>query len=211
MLLPALSKARAVAKAISCTNNLKQIGTTTTFYANDNNGTLPYLFNWGTAGYPATQYWWKYSGGIGSYFPTPVKDDSSAPNAPSSVGEVFQGWFCPAHYSDVLSHSSPPVVGYCVNTHISWCKYIKMTQLKSPSSLVGLYCRWDKLRADKPLGNYFASPWYGDTDWRGYHFLSGTRNVHGMGSNFLFLDGHAKLIPPKNSLADYKNAFKWKL
>ena len=211
MLLPALSQARSMAKTISCTNNLKQLGTCVMFYANDNDDTLPYLFNWTTAGYPSTQYWWKYSGGIGSYLPTAVKGDTSAPDAPSNVGDVFQGWFCPAHYGDVLRHSTPPVVGYCVNTNISWCKYVKIGKVKSTSSLAALYCRWDKLWAAHPLGNYFASPWYGDTDWRGYHFLSGSRNVHGVGSNFLFLDGHVKLIPPKNSLADYQNAFDWKL
>jgi prepilin-type N-terminal cleavage/methylation domain-containing protein/prepilin-type processing-associated H-X9-DG protein len=37
MLLPALSKARAYAKVISCTNNLKQIGTAAFMYITDNN------------------------------------------------------------------------------------------------------------------------------------------------------------------------------
>ena len=211
MLLPALSQARSMAKSISCTNNLKQLGTTTVFYSNDNDGTLPFLFNWNTAGFPVTQYWWKHSGGIARYLPSAVRGDTSAPHAPATIGEVYPGWFCAAHYGDVLQHPTPPNVGYCVNTNIAWCKYVKIGQVKSPSSLVGLFCRWDKLWLNKPLGNYFASPYYGNNDWRGYHFLSGSRNVHGFGSNFLFLDGHAKLIPPKNSLVDYQNAFKWKL
>lgn len=41
MLLPALSKARERAKVISCTNKLKQIGTATLMYANDNNDSIP--------------------------------------------------------------------------------------------------------------------------------------------------------------------------
>ncbi len=50
MLLPALSKAREKAKAISCTNNIKQTGTTLFFYANDYNDWLPYSV-WAAQGY----------------------------------------------------------------------------------------------------------------------------------------------------------------
>ena len=41
MLLPALNKARAKARTISCTSNQKQIGTGIAMYCDDNNGTLP--------------------------------------------------------------------------------------------------------------------------------------------------------------------------
>lgn len=41
MLLPALNKARAKARAITCSGNLKQIGTGYIMYTDDNNGRVP--------------------------------------------------------------------------------------------------------------------------------------------------------------------------
>ena len=40
MLLPALNKARQKAKAISCTSNLKQLGSEFALYADGNNGMM---------------------------------------------------------------------------------------------------------------------------------------------------------------------------
>lgn len=45
MLLPALNKARAKAKDISCVSNLKQIGTYMNFYLDDNDGLAPFYHN----------------------------------------------------------------------------------------------------------------------------------------------------------------------
>lgn len=48
MLLPALNKARDRAKLINCTNNMKQMGTATQMYFNDNDG---FVFYRGTGSY----------------------------------------------------------------------------------------------------------------------------------------------------------------
>lgn len=48
MLLPALNKARDKAKAISCTNNLKQLETTELMYCNDNNDWIVPYYDSGT-------------------------------------------------------------------------------------------------------------------------------------------------------------------
>lgn len=53
MLLPALNKAREKAKAISCVNNLKQIGTVVQMYVNDSNGYVPYYVR------GASAYWYE--------------------------------------------------------------------------------------------------------------------------------------------------------
>ncbi len=45
MLLPALGKAKDMAKKISCTNNFKQIGTMLAMYVDDNSGWWPYYQN----------------------------------------------------------------------------------------------------------------------------------------------------------------------
>jgi prepilin-type N-terminal cleavage/methylation domain-containing protein/prepilin-type processing-associated H-X9-DG protein len=42
MLLPALSRARGYARQIACVNNLKQLGTITNMYADDNKSQLPH-------------------------------------------------------------------------------------------------------------------------------------------------------------------------
>ena len=45
LLLPALGKARGMAKRIACTSNLKQIGSMLVMYVDNNNGWWPYLKN----------------------------------------------------------------------------------------------------------------------------------------------------------------------
>ena len=48
MLLPALNKARSKARTISCTSNMKQIGTAITMYAGDFNDMMPSNIGWGS-------------------------------------------------------------------------------------------------------------------------------------------------------------------
>ena len=66
MLLPALSKAREKARAISCVSNLKQIGTKALIYADENNGMLPGTGKSGTSGYANYVWNWGETEGYGT-------------------------------------------------------------------------------------------------------------------------------------------------
>jgi prepilin-type N-terminal cleavage/methylation domain-containing protein/prepilin-type processing-associated H-X9-DG protein len=58
MLLPALSRARAKARQISCMSNLKQLGLGVTMYAGDNDGTFP-MARMGTTSGGSEENTWK--------------------------------------------------------------------------------------------------------------------------------------------------------
>jgi prepilin-type N-terminal cleavage/methylation domain-containing protein/prepilin-type processing-associated H-X9-DG protein len=57
MLLPALNKAREKAKGISCTNNLKALGSGILFYANDFDDIVPFASRNPSTGYPEDPLW----------------------------------------------------------------------------------------------------------------------------------------------------------
>jgi len=87
MLLPALSKARAKARSISCVNILKQILVCEIMYASDNDGGLAACLNTPVA------FNWYNTLGLGSYAPdlfrrsSPKSFTSAVPMCPSCGGE----------------------------------------------------------------------------------------------------------------------------
>lgn len=60
MLLPALNRARTVAKGIKCVSNLKQLGTTVAMYTDDNKETFPIYAQSGYNGLSGGTYWAGY-------------------------------------------------------------------------------------------------------------------------------------------------------
>ncbi len=80
MLLPALKKARDVAKGISCINNLNQFGKAASFYYDDYNSAVGYL----TSG---TNYWYVQ---LGPYLPSKATVKGSFNNG------VEDRYVCPA-------------------------------------------------------------------------------------------------------------------
>ncbi len=91
MLLPALSKAREKADAISCTSNLKQIGLGFNMYAMDYKNWNCYLYAWPNGENTAPRFWWQ---------------DSIAPY----VGD-YKVYVCPSDDPATSSSNRPPADG----------------------------------------------------------------------------------------------------
>ena len=129
MLLPALSMARNTAKAISCTNNLKQIGSAFLMYANDYDGYVPNTGNWpGVDSAPA---------GIKPYL-YPKMDLPTM-----SSDEVWDTiYYCP--FYPQLRDSSWSKIGYAVNSNDfnDWngTTHDKISDASNPSETMLLLC-----------------------------------------------------------------------
>ena len=188
MLLPALAQAREKARAISCTNNLKQLSLAGLMYANDNDGTL-HTF------YESPAYWgYTYAGRelIASYLGL-VGDGVSIGRVDSSGG-----------HRSPISCPSAPEKSYNHNT--SWRPGITYTY--GLNMVLG-----DSRHRYSPTKlNRFLEPAatcvYGDIlyydfamhpyDWT--HNMRGSGDVIGVGpyyrhsnrANFTFSDGHVE-------------------
>lgn len=138
MLLPALKKAKAKAKASACVNNLKQIGTAMLVYADEYNGYFPYAFiN-------------NFSNPLGRYtFPDLLASAGILKGSPSkSVSTVY---VCPefdmAKYTTIYSgyittYASHTFVGGYINEN-AWVNWgfprpirLHLGQIRHPSDVV---------------------------------------------------------------------------
>ena len=122
MLLPALGKAREVAKSISCTNKLKQFGTASIMYSSNYDG-------WILSGQPKpSDYWFEY---IFEILNNKRCDSSSknknyftCPSEPIKIGWYGDGFFYYTHYG--------------INTELTGVHTAirKNSQLKKPSEAI---------------------------------------------------------------------------
>ena len=137
MLLPALSKARAKARSISCTSNVKQMATALLMYKGDNDDHLPY-FSWGyhrieggsrqdlLEAKPWQQAAYDYIGDIKPF---------QCPGNTKKTGAVY-GWYIDNWNTKKGSGSNVmPNYGYSeYGQNASWI----MTQIKYPSESLEL-------------------------------------------------------------------------
>ena len=183
MLLPALSKARQKAKAISCTNNLRSIGLLYQFYMGD-----------------YQDYFTEYYGGNGFYTYFLYHYYAGGSQAPWPGGESWSGnrnlkevrfriGLCP----DVTVESFSPdgyIYCYAQNANLGHRspfydnnKVQKITQLKSPG---GTFLAMD---------NYFRTDMYPYTSfWAGYQDSLMYFIHNPVARNVLFADGHVRPV-----------------
>jgi prepilin-type N-terminal cleavage/methylation domain-containing protein/prepilin-type processing-associated H-X9-DG protein len=172
MLLPALNQAREKAKAISCTSNLKQIGTAVVMYTDDYDG---YLVNFFPHNNVNNAYRWdvilmraKYLGSAGDYayhhaFKYPVLQ-------------------CPTN--DRITRQDAP--GYNFSVFFSHFKrQKKISNVKSSAFYMS------------DFGDHYGySLYWGFPDGAGGNYAA-FPNQHNLGGNVLYAGGHVK--PAKKS------------
>jgi prepilin-type processing-associated H-X9-DG protein/prepilin-type N-terminal cleavage/methylation domain-containing protein len=166
MLLPALNKARAAAKIITCANTQKNIAHATFMYANDFDGFLPtcsvegglWRVNWVSQIAP---YWG------GSY----DKDDW----ATIMENKVIS---CPVT-PEVILYARRDNSGYGFSQELLYTDTIRLTSIKKPSCAIIFGDTWDKF--DDP--DHFENEYL-------YKDASKIGNRHQKGINVGFADGH---------------------
>jgi len=168
LLLPALSKAKGKAHAVSCLNNLKQWGLATQLYVTDNNDYLP------PDGTPnpsdsATNTGWYIQLpqwlGMPRYHDMPWRTNASA-----DVGRSI--WICP---SNPRRSNGNNLFHYCLNENVNGTgsanRPVKISSLRQHSTVVWLF--------DSKNLPAVGTPNFVHT------------NLHSHGAQFTFLDGHS--------------------
>lgn len=169
MLLPALSKAREKARAVTCMNNLKQIGTYMMLYLEENDDYYPVLVSESN-----TQHWMMYFGKMMN-----LADDAKCPAVfccptfkyPSDWPRLINSCY-------VLSGGS-----YRWNFDLGyrpWPLSAKTSQIKKSSSLV---CFGEAFIPQ------FGFYWGNETSQLGLNFLA-----HQNRSNYVMADGHVEAL-----------------
>ena len=195
MLLPALNKARAKARAISCTSNLKQIGTVFAMYADEYNDMTPAAsFNGTALVKPAadalkasTNAWYAKLGEL-NYMSTTnasFKDTNKVTmaNCPSTSNSLKDGSAYGVPVSDTHKDADAPAVGtVAVTSHFIRSR---MTQ--------------DRVMAADSTSTKMESYYITSTDAKGKGGAAsetdpGLAFRHAERCNAVFADGHAEAL-----------------
>ena len=176
MLLPALGKANAKAKATNCLSNLKQWGIALHLYANEHNDSLPPEGSFFPGNSPQTHAWYvqlPLQMKAPRYFDMPWRADPDA-DVSKSV------YICPTNPRRADgSNGKTNLFHYCLNGFIDGSgdddQPVKMNSILNPTTLVYLFDSKNEpaVLTTKP-GNFVHT------------------NLHNAGAQFLFMDGHVQ-------------------
>ena len=187
MLLPALNKARAKARATYCVNNLKQWGLGFSLYAGDWEEYLPAE---GTLS-PATpkEFWFN---AVPPYLG--MQPYSTYANSPDklSIFRELHIWVCPEKsMKNAKSTSGKNTVSYGMNDYLDGgndddlyhhSQHVKISSI-GKSDVTVLLC-------DVYANQVYCDPL--DTQYQSYPWQKNGEGLHQNGANFLFVDGHVQ-------------------
>ena len=185
MLLPALSNARSLAKKISCTNQLKQIGSVLFSYTDANNDVLPTVRTWDYVTIPSSV---KFNGTnyaisrMGNFFREMGTGYWTWRRTKTSAGFTTSKLLnCPTHDADTGT-------GYYNQNHLSDYQYnqnYSEAKLRSPIADRMITAPYENPQS---LSQAFI--------FRDFSFTTAftSYNRHKTEGNFLFLDGHAESL-----------------
>ena len=215
MLMPALQKARARARSITCLNQLKQLGTGLNAYLHSNND----AFCIATGG--RSSWVLKLGIAIGTF-----KDDEDAANhSPGTVPGtdawnkrigLYKMFMCPEESKNILERNSSAgavYTNYCVNSAITYIMNssmeitdagLKQTHIKEPTRTA--FC-WDN-RLNPTVDGYAQYSAHANSKWGVQLHITGPGDDpteyldyrHGGACNTLFVDGHSKSLQKSDIL-----------
>ena len=200
MLLPALSRARAAAQAISCTNNQKQLGLAVHMYAGDNKDRTPFanapIPPFSSNAICGSVMWFEmmlpYVGGpdkFASDYATSLKSLPGAFACPSKEATIWPDDFVTTNYNynTRLGHSPYKTNPTYANRTLSACKMPSKSAVLSEGFGWGFDPNPDK------------------SDWDGYFDVR-----HNNAANILAADGHVERIEiGKLSQPDFADWFNF--
>lgn len=205
MLLPTLSTARETARKISCTTNLKQIGSCLHYYINDSNDYIPAAAIY--EGFPSMRTW---DMELQEYTAQKVAKIPTSGDALDTTNDIFS---CP---SDLYPRSFGRKRSYA-RIHgsglFAYGKAIRMSKFKQPSRdyiVTEWHTGLNRRLANGQSGtmncwNYSGS--YLNADVAAYPYpCLGYHNRYG---NFLFIEGHAESRRRNEAYISYKLNWNW--